>query len=191
MTLKNKNKERLENFKNHYKGEFTVIDAIDGQEWKNTPLFKNWPCLGQSNTHTGYKGLQMSVIKSLKQARNDNREWAAIFEDDAEPPPDISFEKVIKTHPDSKVIYMDRRNKNSGDGIIPQCCMNCVIYHNSTFDFFIKELHPDTSNHMKNYPGDCLNDWYIPWLLKKFNIKTSNYPLVKGNKFTSTVSVGN
>lgn len=188
-------KHRLRVVKGHqWSCEF--VEAVDAGRMKNTRLFKKWPGMTQSKTHSNYKALQLSVVKCLKRARQQNEsvEWAVVCEDDAELPKDLDFEQIVRTYPDSRVIYLDSRNPK-GDGVVPGCCMNCVMYHRSVFDAFIKELHPDTSDFVTKYVKEtkahALNDWYIHWLIRTKHVPTkcSSHPIVRGHNFKSTVSV--
>ena len=188
---------RLQNFKWYYDNmnlhfPLTVIDAVDANKFKHTHIFQNWPGLSNGQTHHNYKGLQLSVIKCLQTAKKDNVEWAIICEDDAELPHNIDFNEIIAKYSDSKVIYLDSRNKK-GDGVVPGCCMNCVMYHNSVFDLFIRELYPYSSlfifKYIEQTNEDTLNDWYIPWLIKTaLKIKCSSHPIVNGHKHPSTLN---
>lgn len=193
-----RSKDRLQNFLNFYKNmkdkvPYYYVEAIDAKKISNTTLFKTWPGdLNQSDTHNNYKALQLSVRKCFIEAKKNKSEWAIICEDDAELPSDLNFKKVTGMFPDSKIIYLDNRNRG-GDGYVPGCCMNCVMYHKDVFDVMINELHPVTSKHFINYPkkrGVGLNDHYIPWLIKDiFKIKCSSYPIIQGHHFKSTVTV--
>jgi len=198
--------ERMRNFKHHFQNTkkppppLTVVQAVDAQEMKHTPLFTNWPGMLNTPTHHNYKALQLSVIKCLEIAQKAKVEWAIICEDDAELPPDIDFQQIVSLYPDSKVIYLDDRNGlqpkelHTGDGMVPGCCMNCVMYHNSVLNTFIKELHPHTGKHFQEYIEQTqkatLNDWLIPWLITYvFRIKCSSHAVVNGHNFQSTITV--
>jgi GR25 family glycosyltransferase involved in LPS biosynthesis len=194
--------DRKENFEkyrsqvvNHHRWHCEFVDAVDAGRMENTRLFKKWPGMTQSKTHNNYKALQLSVVKCLKRAQqNESVEWAVVCEDDAELPKDLDFNQIVRTYPDSKVIYLDSRNPK-GDGVVPGCCMNGVMYHRSVFDTFIKELHPDTSEFLTKYVKEqkrhALNDWYIHWLIrtKRVPTKCSSHPIVRGHNFKSTVSI--
>jgi len=192
-----RSKDRFDNFMKfyndmEYKVPYHYIEAVDARKLENTVLFKHWhESMDNSKTHNNYKALQLSVVKCLKHAKLQKSEWAIICEDDAELPKTINFEEVIQNYPDSKVIYLDNRNRG-GDGYVPGCCMNCVMYHKSVYDMFIKELDPITSLYFHKYPRGhkALNDHYIPWLITKvFKIKCSSLPIVNGHGFKSTVTV--
>lgn len=192
-----RSKDRFDNFMKfyndmEYKVPYHYIEAVDARKLENSIVFKHWhESMNNSKTHNNYKALQLSVVKCLKYAKLQQSEWAIICEDDAELPKTINFEKVIQNYPDSKVIYLDNRNRG-GDGYVPGCCMNCVMYHKSVYDMFIKELDPRTSSYFHEYPRGhkAFNDHYIPWLITKvFKIKCSSLPIVNGHGFKSTVRV--
>lgn len=185
---------RLDNFKKHYNKHFHHIEAIDGSKEYSTCLFKNWPNLPPNTVNSNnYKALQMSMRKCIIAANEIGTcEWAVVCEDDAELPMSINFSNIVQNFKDSKVIWLDGRNRG-GDGFTPGSCMNCVMYHKSVFYFIIKELHPDTSTQMvywekENPKKPMLNDFYIPWILKRNKIKVSSYPLVKSQRFKSTIT---
>jgi len=192
-----KNTERRINFEKKYKGKYDYVPAVDGGANKDTDLFKNWSCL--TDGHAGTKGLQMSNVKIFQDAIKKGYEWILIFEDDAEPPGDFDFIvlETIKKYPDSRVIYLDNRNKG-GDGFIPGCCTSCLLYHNSVFELLARELNPETSLYMKDYANkpkeivqhtDCLFDWFLANTLAHYNIKTSSEPLVASDGFKSDIAM--
>jgi hypothetical protein len=174
-----------------HKVPYHLVEAVDATKLEHTALFNQWHTnMNDSKTHNNYKALQLSVIKCFELAKLHNSEWAIICEDDAELPRTINFDEIIQTYHDSKVIYLDSRNPG-GDGVVPNCCMNCVMYHRSVYDRFIKELNPITSSHFRKFPKGlkAYNDHYIPWLITNvFKIKCSSLPIVNGHGFKSTIA---
>ena len=197
---------RLSNFLKYYENmthkiPLHVVDAVDGASMMNTKHFKDWDEIMRKNgyfhpshtskTHQSYKGVQMSLVKSLKLAKKLRLNWVVVCEDDAEPDKNLNFKDVLDLYPDSKVIYMDDRNPG-GDGYVPMACINCAIYHSSIFDALIKELDPLTSKYYRDYPKQTPNiyDWYIHWLItQKLKVKGSSHPVVGGHKFDSTLTL--
>ena len=101
----------------------------------------------------------------------------------------------MKKYSDSRIIYLDDRNIQ-GDGVIPGCCLSCMLYHNSVFHLLANELNPEKSIYHKNYKNktkkivddnDCLNDFYLANLISEYKIKTSSEPIVVSGKFISTL----
>jgi hypothetical protein len=191
-----KSQDRLEMFKKYCKYPFTRVYAIDGEKMKDVKWFKEWPWYktdeneyGITKGHYGTKGITLSYIKTLKIAKTDKCEWAIICEDDAKLF-EIDWNSIVSRFNDSKVIYLDKRNKE-GDGVIPGCCRICVMIHSSVFDTLINELHPLTSKLLKPYIDEgCtpLGDLFLAYVLKTKNIKTSSYPIVSSTGMISTIS---
>jgi hypothetical protein len=190
--------ERRQNFEKYYKGEYEYIEAINGNDNKDTELFKNWGCL-KSNGNTGTKALQLSNCKIFEDAIKNNYEWIIIFEDDAEPVKkfDKKIQNVINSkYPDSCIIYLDARNEK-GEGVIPSCCTAGILYHNSVFKLLAKELNPLTGVYRQDYKdkqkniiktNDCLFDFFLANLISHYNIKTSSEPMVHSGRFDSTIN---
>ncbi len=189
-----RHKERRDHFYKHYNEmvhqvPLTLVEAVDAKKHKNSELFMNWPGLSNRDVHHNYKGLALSMRKCMMQAKKDGVEWAIICEDDAKLPSSIIFSNIQQKFDESTVVYMDSRNRG-GKGVVPGCCMNCVMYHRSVLDYFIRELYPSTSIHLQEYVRggrSALNDWFIPWLIKKAGIKCSSHPIVGGHDFKSTL----
>lgn len=201
-----RSKDRLDNFKKYHKEmirpiPLTRVEAVDKKDIVNTPLLKKWHESISLNpqfkskeesdkfiqTNIGHRGLQLSKAKTLKKAKQTNVEWTIICEDDAELPKDIDFEAFVNKFSDSKVIYLDNRNRG-GDGYIPRCCTSCVMYHRSVLDLFVKELHPETSTQLESFnkTAPFINyDFYLYWCITKFKIKCSSLPVVASGRFDS------
>lgn len=201
-----RSKDRLDNFKKYYKElvrpiPLTRVEAVDKRKIVNTPMIKKWDETIALNpqfkskeefeqfvkNNIGVKAVQLSYVKSLKIAKQTNAEWTILCEDDAELPKNIDFEAIVNKFPDSKVIYLDNRNRG-GDGYTPRCCASCIMYHRSVLDFFIKELHPETSTQLKifNKTEPFINaDYTLYWLITKFKIKCSSLPIVPSDRFDS------
>lgn len=186
-------KDRLEHFKTFNPNKFHYIEAIDGRVEGDTPLFENWPNLPANKVNANnYKALQLSMRKCIIAAKDmESCEWAVVCEDDAELPVNIDFVQIANKFKDSKGIWLDKRNKG-GDGFVPGACMCCVMYHRSIFDFMIKELHPDTSTNMIHWKKErkgtaMVNDYYIAWIFNRNKVKGSSHPIVRSDKFKTTV----
>jgi hypothetical protein len=201
-----KSKDRFHNFKKYHnnmihKVPLTRVEAVDKKDIVNTPLFKKWhqnialnpqfKSKEESNNYIkrtmGTRAILLSNAKTLKIAKQTNPEWTIICEDDAELPKDINFDAIVKQFPASKVIYLDNRNKG-GDGYTPRCCLSCVMYHRSVLDFFVKERNPETSSQLETFNKTVPfinNDFYLYWLITKFNIKCSSLPIVHSGRFDS------
>lgn len=200
-----KSTDRLSNFLKYYENmthkiPLHVVDAVDGMSMMNTKHFKDWDEIMRKNgyfhpshtltTHQSYKGVQMSLLKSLKLAKKLRLNWVVVCEDDVEPDKNLNFKDVLDLYPDSKIIYMDDRNAG-GDGYVPTACANCTIYHSSIFNTLINELDPLTSKYYRDYPKQTPNiyDWYIHWLImQKLKVKGSSHPVVGGHKFESVLT---
>jgi len=185
----------------------TRVEAVDKKKIVNTPMLKKWHETIALNPQfkskeesdkfiersTGTKANQLSNVKSLKIAKQKKAEWTILCEDDAELPKDIDFENIVKKFPDSKVIYLDNRNRG-GDGFTPRCCTSCVMYHRSVLDFFIKERYPETSTQLENFNKTSAfinNDFYLYWLITTFKIKCSSLPIVPSGRFDTTFNQEN
>ena len=201
-----RSKDRLENFKKYHKEmthkiALTRIEGVDKhniastqmiQKWNErisfNPQFKSKEQFDKFKTHTMQtKALQLSNIKCMKLAKKKQVEWTIICEDDAELPKDIDFEAIVKEFSDSKVIYLDNRNKG-GNGYTPRCCTSCVLYHHSILDFFIKEFDPERSSELDTFckTSPFVNgDFYEYWLITKFKVKCSSRPVVPSGRFES------
>jgi hypothetical protein len=184
---------RRTNFESFYnemehKVPYHYLEAVDAQQHQNTVLFQTWPNL--KNTHHGTKALQLSNIQCFKQALLLKCEWVIICEDDAELPKNINFEDIVNKYHDSKVIYLDNRNR-CGDGYVPGCCTNCVMYHNSVIRMMITHLEPSSKLFIQfaNVSNLAVYDFYLNWLLHKLNVKTSSHPIVNGHKFETTFNL--
>jgi hypothetical protein len=191
-----KNADRRENFEKFYKGKYQYFEAVNGSELNGTNVNNIWNCL-PPDANYGTKGLQLSNIKIFEDAIKNNYEWILIFEDDAEPPKDFNNKliKTMKKYSDSRVIYLDARNQG-GDGVTPECCLACVLYHKSVFILLVQELNPEKSIYMQDYKikdkkikndNVCLYDWYLSNLLSHYKIKTSSEPIVISNNLGSTI----
>jgi hypothetical protein len=187
--------ERLANFKKQYQGTCHVVEAIDGKEEWDSEVMRNWPNMNHSSTASNYKGLQLSMRKSIVTAKELGSDWAVVCEDDGEFPKTVDFEAIIKQFVTSQVIWLDARNKE-GNGYLPYSRMNAVMYHKSVFDHMIKELHPDTSTEMTHWTTyhktqAMVNDYYIPWMLSRSEFRISSKKVVRSNvqtrKFSSSL----
>jgi hypothetical protein len=201
-----RSKDRLVNFKKYHKEmihpiPLTRVEAVDKKKIVNTPLLKKWHETIALNPQfkskeesdkfiersMGTNALQLSNVKCLKIGKQKKAEWTILCEDDAELPKDIDFEDIAKKFPDSKVIYLDNRNRG-GDGYIPRCCTSCIMYHRTILDFFVKELDPNISTQLEifNKTAPFINfDFYLYWLITKFKIKCSSLPIVASGRFDS------
>lgn len=169
-----------------HKVPYHHVQAVDANVMKHTTMFQTWPSL--RNTYHGTKALQLSNIKCLKRAIALRSEWAIICEDDAELPKTVSFRQVVKKYPNSKVIYMDNRNQG-GDGVVPGCCTNCVMYHKSVFADLVRHLDPRSPLYIE-FASKCeapMFDFYLSWLLRRLSIHTSSHPLIGGHRFDTTL----
>ena len=192
-----KNKDRLKNIMQKAKKQkinLEKIEAVNGKTF-DIEYIKNWPCLS-SDSHYGYKGLQLSNLKIFKKVKEIKKkpEWIVIFEDDAEIPNDFLkiINKSILNYPKVKVINFDHR-QSCKQNEYAGCCMSCVMYKYEIIEMLIKYLDYETNDFMKNYKKlynqDCLWDWYIFNLLEKFKIPMVCVPVVKSGNFVSTLSV--
>ena len=201
-----RSKDRLDNFKKYHKEmirpiPLTRVEAVDKKDIVNTPLLKKWHKTIALNPQfkskeesdkfikrsMGTRAIQLSNAKTLKKAKQTNAEWTILCEDDAELPKNIDFEAIVNKFSNSKVIYLDNRNKG-GDGYTPRCCLSCVMYHRSVLDFFIKERYPETSTQLEifNKTSPFINnDFNLYWLITKFKIKCSSLPIVPSGRFDS------
>ena len=201
-----RSKDRLDNFKKYHKEmihpiPFTRVEAVDKRKIVNTPMLKKWHETIALNPQfkskeesdkfikrsMGTRSIQLSNVKTLKKAKQTNVEWTILCEDDAELPKDVNFEDIVKQFPNSKVIYLDNRNRG-GDDYTPKCCLSCVMYHRSVLDLFVQELHPETSTQLEifNKTVPFINyDFYLYWLITKFKIKCSSLPIVASGRFDS------
>lgn len=201
-----RSKDRLDNFKKYYKEmarpiPLTRVEAVDKKDIVNTQMLKKWhesislnPQFKSKEEYDkfikrsmGTRAIQLSNSKTLKRAKQTNAEWTIICEDDAELPKDIDFEAIVNKFSDSKVIYLDNRNRG-GDGFTPRCCLSCVMYHRTILDFFVKERHPETSSQFETFNKTTPfinNDFYLYWLITKFKIKCSSLPIVPSGRFDS------
>ena len=201
-----RSKDRLDNFKKYYKEmarpiPLTRVEAVDKKDIVNTPMLKKWhesislnPQFKSKEEYdkfikisVGTNALQLSNVKCLKIGKQKKPEWTILCEDDAELPKDVNFEAIVNKFSDSKVIYLDNRNRG-GDGFTPRCCTSCVMYHRTILDFFVKELDPNISTQLEifNKTAPFINyDFYLYRLITEFKIKCSSLPIVPSGRFDS------
>ena len=201
-----RSKDRLDNFKKYHKEmirpiPLTRVEAVDKKDIVNTPILKKWHETIALNPQfkskeefdnfikrsVGTNALQLSNVKCLKIGKQKKAEWTILCEDDAELIKEVDFEAIVNKFSDSKVIYLDNRNRG-GDGYIPRCCTSCVMYHRTILDFFVKELDPNISTQLEifNKTTPFINfDFYLYWLITKFKIKCSSLPIVPSGRFDS------
>ena len=179
--------DRLANFRYHYSDAFTRVPAADAETLRHSPYFKHYPCLTNGTTHTNYKALILSTVWAMRVAVINDCAWTVIFEDDAEPPPDLSYERVIRAGKGADVIYLDKRNR--AGWVIPGCCMSGMIYSRRILKRLVLEMDWPFSQRMMHYrKKNCLNDWFVHDTLKQWGVKVFSHPLVRSGRFKTTVS---
>jgi len=165
--------------------QFKCIES--NEKWLyDGSISKSFPGL-KLHTQSGYKGLNISNIKSFLTIKNQypNYKWYLILEDDVYIHRGIIriIAKYLHIFNKYDVIVLDIRRKSG---------TSAMMYSNNIIDTLLEHMHPlsDFSiiNEEKYKNGTNLWDWKLWSFLDNYHIKYKLYPLCKSGKFKSTIS---
>lgn len=163
-------------------------------KWVYDGLIRNsFPGLGL-NSHSGYKGLEMSNHKTYRLIREMLRDetckydWFCILEDDAQMNETVHKRlcNFVKNRGNQQfdVIRLDSRANGWGGTA-------GILYHRRIIDRLIEDLHPLSEfsiTNEQNKNGENLWDWKLWSYLNVHLVKHSELPIVKSGAWVSMIS---
>ena len=170
------------NMKEYEREKYNVIDSVNHLTEANSKLFVEWP-FKQYDARDKDIAKLLSVRKCVMKAKEMKSQWVVICDETVDFPSRFPTNLIISKNKLIKVICLDKKNK-VGKGL-PVDDIASVMFHHSTFDYLIEELHSETSKKMKDFDFS-MN--YLNWIIKQLGVPCSRYPMITSMPTSEQVS---
>ena len=170
------------NMKEYEREKYNVIDRVNHLTEANSKLFTDWPFKQYDSRNRDIAKL-LSIRKCLLKAKEMNSKWVVICDETVDFPSRFPSNLIISKNRLIKIICLDKKNK-VGKGL-PVDEMASVMFHHTTFDFLIQELHSETSTKMQDF--DCSTN-YLNWIIKQLSVPCARYPMISSISTSEQVS---